>query len=252
MSSFVRIIRLAVFALGMWLAGTAAAQERLAFVLGIGAYAPGSELPNAVNDARLMAEVFQTRGYRVIYNENLGRDDFLRALAQLRLEARGVETVAVYIAAHGMTRGGDHVFLPGDAPVSDAGFARQGIPLRVIVRAISDQPRQKLVLVDACRTLPGLTVVGGDVASVSAAGQAGLHVEFAAQPGGSAYDGAGRTSPFAQAWATVLANGPSDLDTASRAARFAVIRATGGRQIPWSQSSLLRPFQLFGPDAPEG
>lgn len=248
----VRLARSLILALALAATGSGALAERVALVLGIGSYGQGYDLPNAVTDARGVAAAFQARGYKVYLYEDLDRRGILMALARLRLDAGDADTVAVYVASHGMSLGGDHVILPAGTPATVEGIASNGVPLRVVARALADRPRQKLILVDACRTLPGVAAADITVPDTRLAGQAGLHVEFAAQPGGIAYGGSAGSSPFALAWIDVLRHGPVDLDDAARAVRFAVVRATGGRQVPWSRSSLMRPFYLYGPSDPSG
>lgn len=245
---------LAVAASALLLAAAAAA-ERTAVVFGVGRYDNGPPLANAEADARAIAAALAARGFETELFMNPTRAEILRALAVLRLRSESAELAVIWFSGHGVWAGGGQLLLPSDARFHPEGLARSAVPLEVLVRAIADRPRQKLIFVDACRELPGLDPAAGAGlawAGPAGAGLAGLRIEFASQPGAPAFDGAGQLSPFAAAWVRALAEGPPDLESASRKVRLEVIRATGGVQIPWSRSSLLRPILLLPGAGPSG
>ncbi|WP_372887045.1 caspase family protein [Shimia sp.] len=79
-----------------------------------------------------------------------------------------------------------------------------------------------------------------------------MFVAFAAQPGQPAYDGAAAQGPFASALLAELARPPQPIEALMRGLRLRVIRLTAGQQVPWSQSSLLRPASLSLAAPPPG
>lgn len=222
--------------------------EQVALVIGIGAYRGLPPLPNARSDAELLAQALRARGFHVLERLDPDRRALIRALAELRIRAAAAELVLIFFAGHGYEDGGGHMLLPADAGAS--GRDGHAVPLSVLLRAISDRPRQKILLIDACRDLPDFRP-GPARRAAHPVAAAGAHIEFSAQHGAPAFDGREGVSPFAQAWSGVLRGPLTGLDDMVRAARLHVIRVTGGVQIPWSRSSLVRPVRL-PPPAPSG
>ncbi|MEM6620293.1 MAG: caspase family protein [Pseudomonadota bacterium] len=208
-------------------------------MIGIGAYSAAPRLPNAVPDAMAMGQALGRQGYAVTTVVNPDRDTLLVALARLRLQSQEARVTVIYVAAHGAFVGGESFIYAADT----SGSLSEAIPVRVLAQAISDRPRQKLILIDACREPP--FNLSPKPQPPPQAPMAGLQLEYAAQPGAPAYDGgAGAHGPFAAAWVAALGSEISDFGELARRVRLDVLRATGGRQIPWSQSSLLRPLDL--------
>ena len=76
-------------------------------------------------------------------------------------------------------------------------------------------------------------------------------IGFATQPDNVAYDGAGRNSPFTQAFLSHVATPGIDVSAMMIAVRRDVIASTGGAQVPWENSSLTRQFFFAGASAQE-
>ena len=233
------IVRIALFFVCLIaLGGVAHAKgpSHVALVVSGQAYDFGPNLPNAANDGDLVAEAFERKGYHVIRLSDPDRTQMLRTLARARLEARDASQVVVYLAGHGVQRGAEAHYLTRDVPLRADGND-SGIPLRVIIRAFSDKPRQKIILFDACRTGPEIAPVPAGQPPLLA--PAGLLIAYAAQPGAVAYDGGSGNGPFAAALTDQLNQPALPLAEFLRKVRLAVVQRTSGRQVPWEQSSLL-------------
>lgn len=213
--------------------------SHIAFVVGIGRYEFAPDLPNAAQDAAAVAQAFRNLGYRTWLARDITRRDMLIHLARLRLEARDAVQVVIYFAGHGVVVGGESYLLLRDTAMDGDVLAGGALPLRVVTRALSDRPRQKILLLDSCRNTPA-PPRAGTAAPRRHRPPAGLFLGYAAQPGQIAYDGSAGRSPFATALIEQLARPPQSLDDLLRAVRLRVIQLTSGQQIPWSQSSLLQ------------
>src|ERR1700741_4490204 len=84
------LLRLAVTAfLSLFsLIPAALAEKRVALVVGNSAYENSAQLPNPVNDARAMADLFKAAGFEVVNaRTNVGNLDFKRALRDFAFAA---------------------------------------------------------------------------------------------------------------------------------------------------------------------
>jgi uncharacterized caspase-like protein len=122
--------------------------------------------------------------------------------------------------------------------------------------------RTNIVILDACRDnplAPQVTAQAGASRSVVRAGLAptsglaagaalgaGTVIAFATAPGQVALDGTGANSPFSAALVRHLATPGLEIDRMFRLVRADVVAATGNRQVPWSNSSLLGEVYLAG------
>ena len=214
--------------------------RRVCLSVGISHYRAGPALPSALPDARLIARGLSAAGFAAYLLEDPTQEELLLALAALRLQAARAELAVIYVAGHGFMCGGQGHVLPADAPFDGTG----ALPESLLLQAISDQPRQRVLFLDTCReTAP---VRPADPACPVAAPHSlgGVHVGYATQPGAPALDGADGHSPFARALYRLLQRPGLDLGELSRQLRLDVLRETQGRQIPWERSSLLAPVTL--------
>lgn len=245
----IRLVLLLFLTQGLWSAPLSAAPVRTALVVGVSQYDHGPGLPNAASDAQKVALRLHELGYRTQLLANPDRMQMLKALAHLRLESAEATQTIIYFSGHGASLGDESYLFLRDTRMRADQLETSALPLRVLIRAVSDKPRQKILLLDACRDNPVSISANIAVTSPSAA-PAGLFIGYAAQPGQIAYDGAGRSSPFTGALLRQLAGPPRPIEDMMRALRLAVIQQTQGRQIPWSRSSLLSRAFLGKPPQP--
>nr|WP_325249507.1 caspase family protein [Amylibacter sp.] len=217
--------------------------NRVALIIGNSTYLHISNLRTPSSDSSAIAAQFQRLGYQTILLQNLTRKQLLIALAELQISAVNSDQVVVYYAGHGMQHNGESYLTPTDALASNELMTAHLIPMRVVIRAISDKPRQKLVFFDACRdgVLLGKPASGKNSTSWA---HAGLFILYSTQPDTTASDGMNYLSPFAHAMTQALEKPPMPIEEFAKRVRLDVIRETNGAQIPWSQSSLLRPAIL--------
>ena len=98
------------------LAQPAAAEKRLALVIGNDAYAEVTPLRKAVNDARAMAAALAAMGFEVITAENAGRREMNFKVQSFVNRIGAGDVAAVFYAGHGVEIAGENFLLPVDIP----------------------------------------------------------------------------------------------------------------------------------------
>jgi hypothetical protein len=233
------------------LAGTFAAQaaERVALVLGNGAYAHATQLPNPPNDAADMARALRDIGFDVVDGTDLDRRGMEERIRAFGDRLGGAKVALFFYAGHGMQVGGKNYLVPTDAKLQKPGdLAFDAIDVQVVMAQMEAQQRVNLVFLDACRDNPlarsfastlGATrsaAVGRGLASIQSA--VGTMSAFATQPDAVARDGDGRNSPFTTALLKHIREPGVDIAVTMRRVRTDVLAATNQQQVPWDHSSL--------------
>ena len=237
-----------VFMAGLLFATAAAADRRVALVIGNAAYKNASSLSNTINDATAIATMFKNVGFEVVISRtDLGVVDFKRAVREFLITAENSDIAVVYYAGHGVEIGGINYLVPVDAKLGrDYDVEDESVALDRIIWALQSVKRLRLILLDACRDnpFPGklrsagvrATVKGGlsKIEDVSA----DTLVAYAAKAGSVSYDGDGGNSPYATALLKHVAEPGLDIRIALGRVRDEVLAITGGRQEPFIYGSL--------------
>lgn len=232
----------------------AAAEARLALVIGQSAYRTVPELPNAANDAKGMAELLGNAGFTVTAAPNLSQNDMRQAISDFagKVSASGADTVAlVFYAGHGLQIDGENYLVPVDLdPKREADIPLQGVRLNDLLNTLGALPtRARIFMLDACRNnpFPALSGAGHGLAIVDTkAGAPGSFISYSTSPGAEAEDGSGADSPYTAAALTVAKQPNVPIEEVFKRIRIAVAQSTDGRQIPWESSSLTTDFKFFG------
>lgn len=232
----------------------AAAEARLALVIGQSAYRTAPELPNAANDAKGMAELLGNAGFNVTAAPNLSQNDMRQAISDFagKVSASGADTVAlVFYAGHGLQIDGENYLVPVDLdPKREADIPLQGVRLNDLLNTLGALPtRARIFMLDACRNnpFPALSAAGHGLAIVDTkAGAPGSFISYSTSPGAEAEDGSGADSPYTTAALTVAKQPNIPIEEVFKRIRIAVAQSTDGRQIPWESSSLTTDFKFFG------
>jgi uncharacterized caspase-like protein len=224
-------------------ASAAAAQDRLALVIGQGAYRARA-LPTAVNDAGLIAQSLTSAGFEVVQGRDLGASDLRSLVRDFLDKVQDLEpgsTVAVYLAGHGVQLEGENYLLPVDARIErDVDVPIEGFRVSDLVRSLERSPAQARVIVaDMARDFP-LGSAGEPVAKGLALMEApaGFLVAFSSAPNIVAADGQGPYGAYATALAEMIRQPGLPLDEVFARARLRTHEATNGQQIPWHTANL--------------
>jgi hypothetical protein len=241
-----------VLALSMCLGATgAAAENRLALVIGNSAYQKTPPLPNPANDARSMAEYLRSAGFEVTETQDLTQGDMRAAIGRFAntLAGRGPDTVAaVYYAGHGLQVDGENYLVPVDAGITrEADVPLQAVRLADLMNALAAVPsKSRIVMLDACRNNPFSEinkVTGRGLAIVDA--PPGTIISYSTSPGSVALDGDGANSPYTTAILSATKDVGLPIEQAFKRVRFAVNDSTNKQQLPWESSSLTSDFSFF-------
>ena len=247
---------LALAAAALWMPTVAAAaSERVALVIGNAAYEHTDALRNPGNDAAAVAAALGRLGFEVVLGTDLDLDGLYDKLGEFDAASRGADVTLFFYAGHGLQVEGRNWLAPVDAKLDSKLDLRRGaVELDTVLEHMRGTKR--LVYLDACRNNP----LAGDLArslgrSRAAAAKRGLArvtgvpgtlIGYATAPDDVAADGEGRNSPFTEALlAHIETPGLSVNDMFGEVSK-AVVRATGGEQVPWSNSSLGRFYLVSG------
>ena len=226
----------------------AAAEKRVALVVGNSAYQNVGQLRNPANDAKAVADLLKASGFEVVtHRDNLGSLEFKRALREFTLAARDADIAVVYFAGHGLEVKGTNYLIPVDAKLAtDYDAEDEAVSLNRIIDAVEPAKLLRVVILDACRDNPfnktmQRTVAGRAVATGLAKVEPSMSnvlVAYAAKAGSTASDGSGRHSPFTSALLNHLAVPGLEVGKAFRRIRDEVLKNTNNRQEPFVYSSL--------------
>ena len=244
----------------LFAAGAAQAAERVALVIGNGAYSNASTLPNPANDAADFAAAMRDLGFETIVATDVDKAGFDQKLRDFARALRGARTALFYYAGHGLQVAGKNYAVPIDAKLeAPARFAVEAVELDQILSVMqADEDRVNLVFLDACRDNPlarsfarGLPAaraisVGSGLSALDAG--RGTLIAFATAPNKVALDGRGRNSPFTGALLRHIRTPGLDIAFVMRRVTADVESQTGGAQIPWVHASLTTDVMLKAGD----
>jgi TPR repeat protein len=251
---------LSLVAVGIFVSSASAQNSgrRVAFVVGNSTYQNVPELKNPLNDAQGISEALRRAGFEVVSANNLDRVSFESELRKFIQSLDGADLSLFYYSGHGIQVGGDNRLIPVDAALKTAmDLEVETISIRTILNSMQTQSREQIIFLDSCRNNPfpaRAYYVGAELTRAEQPGglavqqtSSGSLIAFSTQPGNVAEDGAGLYSPFTGAF---LDNGFKlgvDLQTALMKVTREVSDKTGGRQVPWNNSSLTEPVYLARP-----
>ena len=222
----------------------AAAENRVALVVGNSHYKFVPSLANPAGDARLMAKTLKDLGFTLIGDGaqlDLDKAALDEAIRTFGTKLRGADVGLFYYAGHGLQLRGTNYLVPtgaNPAREADADFELDDLSL-VLRQMEASGTRLNLVMLDACRNNPfagrGFRAIDAGLAQIRA--PEGTLISFATQPGSIALDGIDGNSPYTKALAqTIRKPGLGVFDVFNNVGLM-VKKATGGEQQPWVSSS---------------
>ncbi|TMM55559.1 peptidase C14, caspase catalytic subunit p20 [Sulfitobacter sabulilitoris] len=235
--------------------GAALAERRVALIIGNSDYELVTPLDNPGNDAYDISVALEGLEFEVFLGLDLVHDEMTALTQRFAEAARTADVALFYYAGHGFQVDSANYLVPTDARIASIDDVTGAtVPLQSILDKMEAAPGIKFVFLDACRNNPfegtleqGAARVGAGLARIGDA--ADFMISFATQPDNVAYDGAGRNSFFTEALLNHIYTPGQDVSDLMISVRKDVLSATGGRQIPWENSSLTRQFR-FDPRPP--
>jgi len=218
---------------------SAAAEQRIALVIGNSAYGSGP-LKNPVNDAADMAAALQKLGFKVVLKRNANLETMEEAIADFGNKLKRGGVGLFYYAGHGVQMNGINYLIPVNAKINKESDVRyRAIDAGQILDEMANANNgMNIVVLDACRDNPfgksfrsasrGLAIVSNS--------PSGSFISYSTSPGYVARDGEGRNSPYTRALLDNMVKPGLTLNKVFMNVRSKVKKETG--QIPWELSSL--------------
>ena len=244
------------------LAEPAAAQKRVALVIGNAAYTHAGRLANPANDAADMAAAMKSLGIEVIVGLDLDRRGFDAKLREFSRALAEADVGILFYAGHGLQVGLRNYLVPTDAQLqSERDLEFEAVALDFVMRQmeIGREGRTNIVFLDACRDNPlarnlaramGTRSVGVGRGLAEVQAGVGTFIAYATKPGEVAQDGEGRNSPFTAALAKAVKAPGKGLTAVMVDVRKEVLATTRNRQVPWDHSALTGEFYFHLASAP--
>jgi hypothetical protein len=221
---------------------------RIALVIGNSAYSGPMALPNPSNDAKAMSETLKGLGFEVIELRDGSREQMAAAIARTQGALKGKQGVGMlYYAGHGLQSDSRNYMVPVDAKIAKAAdVAGQTLDVGTVIEAFKTAGnRMNIVVLDACRDNPfGGITTGKGLAPLDA--PSGTFLAYATAPGNVAADGDAKSGNglYTQYLLQELKKPQARIEDVFKRVRFAVRKASGGKQIPWESTSLEDDFQF--------
>lgn len=241
--------------------------DRVALIIGMGAYEHVGPLDNTINDATGIAATLEKIGFTVTLSLNAPQSTLLDQLDEFAFRAETADLALIYYAGHGVEVQGVNYLIPVDADVaSNADVQRLSVSLDQMLAAVDSARRMRIVILDACRNNPFADLIDTNVnadgtiaaeGTTRGAGVAGLAavdpdrgtlIAYAQRSGEVALDGATDNSPFARALMQQMQIPGVEIGLMFRQVRDEVLAETQNLQEPYVNNSLSgTPFYLAGP-----
>ncbi|HET9904069.1 MAG TPA: caspase family protein [Xanthobacteraceae bacterium] len=205
------VLLCALFTAGLTSA-LAAAERRVALVIGNSNYEHAASLRNPRNDAREMADTLRKLGFKVLLGVDLDQQSFARTIDQFGRMLDDADVGLLFYAGHGLQINERNYLVSTNAQLaSEFLIPAETIDLDSIIRLMESKTPINIVFLDACRNNPlaedlrknlaalnRSVSLGRGLARVETKGRDTL-IAFAAAPGQEAADGNGQHSPFTTA-----------------------------------------------------
>ncbi len=221
---------------------------RVALVIGNSAYASAPALLNPSNDAKAMSDTLRGLGFTVVELRDGSKTQMAEAVGKVRDSLKGKQGIGMlYYAGHGLQVDARNFMVPVDAKMGkSADVALQTVDVSSVIDAFKTAGnRMNIIVLDACRDNPfGGITTGKGLAPLDA--PSGTFLAYATAPGNVAEDGDVKSGNglYTQYLLQELKKPQARIEDVFKRVRFAVRKASGGRQIPWESTSLEDDFQF--------
>ena len=215
-------------------ASSAAAEKRIALVVGNSAYQSIPRLDNPKNDALLVADTLGKLGFSLVgggAQVDLDKSRFDSVVQSFGNQLMGADVALFYYAGHGLQLRGTNYLVPVTAnPTRETDVDFQMVDVALVLRQMEGAgTKLNLVILDACRNNPfagrGLRASDGGLAQIRA--PEGTLLSYATQPGNVALDGDNGHSPYTRALVETMQKQGLDVLQTFNQVGLIVKRATG-------------------------
>ena len=139
----------------LFVAATARAEQRIALVIGLGAYQTAPQLPNPANDARAIAEAFRRLNFKVDEAYDLDYQSLARAIREFGIKAQSADVAVMYYAGHGIQVSSRNYLIPVDARLErERDLLYEALPMDLAMSELAQAHQLSILILDACRNNP--------------------------------------------------------------------------------------------------
>lgn len=220
--------------------------ERIALIIGNGAYPGAGALQNPVNDARDMAAKLKTLGFRVMLRTDVRLKDMLRSLTDFGESLQPGSEALFFYAGHGMQVRGRNYLIPVDAEIrSESAVSSEAVDVDQLLDKLAPA-RLSMVILDACRNNPfERRFRGGGQGLAQINAPTGTLIAYATAPGKVAADGEGRNGLYTSELLAAMDVPGAKVEDMFKRVRANVVRKSHDAQVPWESSSLTGDFYFL-------
>ncbi len=225
-------------------------EKRVALIFGNSAYS-SVPLKNAANDADDIAARLRLLGFEVWLHKDAKQREMKQIIRDFGQYIKEEKAVGLFFyAGHGLQAEGRNYLIPVDADIKkeqDIEFEAVDLGRLFVELEYAENP-MNIVILDACRDNPYKKEFGDRFKAHTGFTQiqnspVNTMVAFSTAPGAVASDGAGKNGLYTQELLRTLADTPTKkLEDVFKQVRAAVRKASGGKQIPWENSSVETDF----------
>lgn len=237
-----------ILTLFLLLAMPAWAEQRVALVIGNGAYQAVPRLANPPSDAAAVSARLKRLGFQVTEGIDLGKTAMDALVRKFGEQAGQADVAVVFYAGHGIQVSGHNYLVPVDAklPSREQDLRYDFVDVAAVMDELAGVKRLRVVMLDACRDNPiaaGLNRSLGRSLDMSRglAAPTGLDntlIAYATAADATAADGAGTNSPFTRALLEHIDDPGLDVRLMFGRVRDEVRRATNNKQNPFVYVSM--------------
>jgi uncharacterized caspase-like protein len=235
----------------------AAAEKRVALVIGNAAYQNAPPLRNPSNDATDIAAKLRELGFDVVEGIDLKKRDMEKRIRAFAEQLNGADVGLFYYAGHGLQVNQKNYLAPIDAELkSETDLDFEAVELDLVLKQMLRSAGTSLVFLDACRDNPlvqklaqsGRSLnIGRGLARVEPVSS--MMIVYSAEFGKVALDGTGRNSPFTEALLRHIGEEGESISDMMIEVRNDVRKETGNQQQPIESTQLTG--QFFFKPAPQ-
>jgi hypothetical protein len=231
------------------------AEDRVALVIGNGAYLHVPYLPNPGHDAEDVGAALRRTGFQTIVNTDLDQTGMRDAAMQFARAARNADVAIFYYSGHAMQYAGVNYLIPIDAELHDEVDLRRMVRVDEILSDLQQAKNLRILVLDSCRDNPLAEELKRSIGQTrSASIERGLArmespdgtiVSYATQSGRTAKDGDGRNSPYTTAFLKHIED-KDEIATVFHRISANVYESTSRTQVPELSLSFFGEFYLNG------
>src|ERR1700684_1185811 len=231
------------------------ADNRVALVIGNGAYVHVPHLPNPTHDAQDVAAALKHNGFEIVLGTDLDQAGMQNAAIRCARSARSADVAVFYYSGHAMQYAGVNYLVPIDAELHDEADLRRMARVDDILTDLQQAKNLRILVLDSCRDNPlanelkrsiGSTrgvSIGHGLAKMESPD--GTIISYSTQAGRTAEDGSDRNSPYTSAFLQHIAD-KDDIATVFHRIGASVYQTTQGKQVPELSLSFFGEFYLNG------